>query len=187
MRKHTLSLIAGLLLASSAVWAAGIVHRGLETFDNFAVTGGVTRAHMSAAAARKAIQCTSATIATTSTTDCYVIAPEAGTLASVDFTPLVALTTDDTNFITWTITNLGQAGAGSTAMLATSPAGTNTTKTTGGAALAISTVRALTLSGTGSALVVASGDLLRIRATASGTLANTVTVPVYLVRFTGTT
>jgi hypothetical protein len=41
----------------------------------------------------------------------------------------------------------------------------------------------LTLNGTAANLVVAAGDRLRIRAAASGTLANTVTFPVYLVNF----
>ncbi len=124
------------------------------------------------------------TIATTSTSDAYVVVPEAGVLASAEINPLVALSTHDTNYIAWTITNLGQAGAGSTAMLATSPAGINTTKVTGGTALAVNTKQALTLSGTAASLVVAAGDKLLIRATANGTLANTVTVPVYILRFT---
>jgi hypothetical protein len=124
----------------------------------------------------------SATIATTSNTDVYVIAPYAATLASVSFSGVDALATSDTNYITWTITNLGQAGAGSTAMLAaTDP---NTTKATGGAAIAANTVKALTVNGTAANLVVAKGDRLRIRAAATGTLANTVTFPVYSLTFT---
>jgi hypothetical protein len=41
----------------------------------------------------------------------------------------------------------------------------------------------LTLNGTAANLVVADGDRLRIRATVSGTLANTVTFPVYNLEF----
>lgn len=130
-------------------------------------------------------QVTGGTIATTSTSDAYITVPESGILASAEVNPLVALATSDSNYITWTITNLGQAGAGSTAMLATSPAGINTTKTTGGTALAINTKQAFTLAAAANLAVVA-GDLLLIRATATGTLANTVTRPVYTLRFTAT-
>ena len=74
------------------------------------------------------------------------------------------------------------AGAGSAAMLAATDA--NTTKATGGAGLSANTLRTLTLNGTAANLVVAAGDRLRIRATVSGTLANTVTFPVYSLNFT---
>jgi hypothetical protein len=128
-------------------------------------------------------QSVGATIATTGNTDVYVTAPYAGSLSAATVTPLVALTADDTNYITWTITNLGQAGAGTAAMLAaTNP---NTTKATGGTGLAINTPRALTLNGTAANLVVAVNDLLLIRAAATGTLANTVTRPIYKLTFVG--
>ena len=147
--------------------------------------GAVTRIKMSAAAKRKAIQSESATIATTGNTDAYVIVPETGTLDSVDFSAIDALAAHDTNFITFSIANLGQAGAGSTAMLAATDA--NTTKATGGAALAANTKRSLTPHGTAANLVVTAGDRLLIRAAASGTLAGAVTGPVYTLRFSGTT
>lgn len=143
--------------------------------------GTTTSADFNGMKSEVPVMVTGGTIATTSTTDVYIVAAEAGVLASLSITPLVALATSDSNYITWTATNLGQAGAGSTAMLST--ADTNTTKATGGTALAVSTVRAFVLSGTASALVVAKGDLIRVRATATGTLANTVTVPVYMARF----
>jgi hypothetical protein len=147
--------------------------------------GAVTRTKESAAAARKPIQVVSASIATTGNTDNYVIVPEAGTLASVDFSSLAALAAHDSNYITFSITNLGQAGAGTAVMLAATDA--NTTKATGGTALSANTKRSLTLTATGADLVVAAGDRLLIRAAATGTLAGAVTVPVYLLRFTGTT
>lgn len=128
------------------------------------------------------IPVTSATIATTGNTDAYVIAPKAGSVSTITFSGVDALATSDTNYITWTVTNLGQAGAGSTALLATTPAGVNTTKATGGTAIAANTKHALTLSGTASNLVVAAGDRLRIRAAATGTLANTVTFPAYMIQ-----
>ena len=123
-----------------------------------------------------------ATIATTGNSDVYMIAPAAGVLSSAVFSGVDALAANDTNYITFSITNLGQAGAGSAAMLAATDA--NTTKATGGTALSANTVRSLTLNGTAANLVVAAGDRIRIRAAATGTLANTVTFPVYRMSFT---
>lgn len=125
-----------------------------------------------------------ATIATTTggTNDVFVVAPVAGTLSAARFSGVDALTANDTNYITFSITNLGTAGSGSAAMLAATDA--NTTKATGGTGLSANTLRTLTLNGTAANLVVAAGDRLRIRATVSGTLANTVTFPVYSLNFT---
>lgn len=145
----------------------------------------VTRAKQSTAAASKIDQVVSATIATTGSTDIYLIIPETGTLSSVDFSGVDALAASDTNYITFSITNLGQAGAGAVVMLAATNA--NTTKATGGTALSANTKRTLTLTGTSIDLDVVQGDRLRVRAAASGTLANTVTFPVYCARFSGTT
>lgn len=121
-----------------------------------------------------------ATIATTGNSDDYFIVPESGVLDSIDFSAVDALAASDTNYITWTLTNLGQAGAGTTVMLAATAA--NTTKVTGGTALAANTRRQLTLSGTAANLVVTKGDRLFLRAAATGTLGNTVTFPNYLFR-----
>jgi hypothetical protein len=147
--------------------------------------GAVTRAKMSAAGARKSVLQNSAEIATTGNTDAYVIVPEAGTLESIDFSAVSALTAHDSNYITFSITNLGQAGAGNTVMLAATDA--NTTKATGGTALVANAKRSLTVHGTPANLTVAAGDRLLIRAAATGTLAGAVTVPAYLLRFGGTT
>lgn len=122
----------------------------------------------------------SATIATTGNTDAYFIAPRSMTIVQIDFSAVDALATSDVNYITWTFTNLGQAGAGSTVILST--ADTNTTKTTGGSALAANTKRSLILSATVQDLQVIEGDRIRIRAAATGTLANTVTFPVYMIK-----
>lgn len=122
-----------------------------------------------------------ATIAVEGNTDAYVIAPQAGVLSSVLFSSLAALAKSDSNYVTFSITNLGQAGAGSTAMLAATAV--NTTKATGGVAIAANTKLPLTLNATAENLVVAAGDRLLIRAAATGTLANTVTFPVYLLSF----
>jgi hypothetical protein len=119
-------------------------------------------------------------IATTGDTDEYVIAKKSGSLIGVDFSSLAALAANDTNYVTFEITNLGQAGAGSVAMLAaTDP---NTTKATGGSALVANSKRQLVLHGTAANLVVVEGDRLRIRAAATGTLAGAVTRPVWNIK-----
>ena len=152
---------------------------------DISTSAAITREKLSAPSYRKAINVLSATIGTTGDADIYVIAPETGTLASADFSCVDALAASDTNYLTFSITNLGQAGAGSTAMLAATDA--NTTKSTGGAAASANTLRSLTVHGTAANLNVTTGDRLRIRAAATGTLANTVTFPTYLLRFSGTT
>jgi len=122
-----------------------------------------------------------ATIATTGNGDVFVIAPVSGVLSAAWFSGVDALAASDTNYITFTITNLGTSGSGTAAMLAATDA--NTTKSTGGTALTANARRVLSLSSTAANLVVAAGDRLRIRAAATGTLANTVTFPVYLLNF----
>ena len=123
-----------------------------------------------------------ATIATTGNSDVFIIASAAGVLTSAVFSGVDALAASDTNYITFSVTNLGQAGAGSAAMVAATDA--NTTKTTGGTALSANAARSLALNGIAANLVVAAGDRIRIRAAATGTLANTVTFPVYRLNFT---
>ena len=123
-----------------------------------------------------------ATITTTGNSDVFVIAPVSGVLSAAWFSGVDALAASDTNYITFTVTNLGTSGSGTAAMLAATDA--NTTKTTGGTALTANAQRVLSLNGTAANLVVAAGDRLRIRAAATGTLANTVTFPVYMLNFT---
>jgi hypothetical protein len=129
---------------------------------------------------QETIQTPNITVATTGNADQYVIAPRKGSLASVDVSGIDALAKSDTNYLTFTVTNLGQAGAGSTAMLA--PTDANTTKVAG-TALAANTKRSLTLHTTLANRKVVAGDRLRFRATATGTLANTVTGFTALFRF----
>lgn len=136
-------------------------------------------------ATRRAQQSQEKTVATTGNTDFYLIAPEDGVLDSIDISGIDALTAHDSNYITFSLTNLGQAGAGSTAMLAATDV--NTTKATGGSAIGANTKRSLTLHGTAANLVVAAGDRLRLRCAATGTLANTVTGTTALARFAATT
>lgn len=123
-----------------------------------------------------------ATIATTGNSDVFVIVDAAGVLTSARFSGTDALAASDTNFITFSLTNLGTTGAGSAAMLAATAA--NTTQVTGGTALTANALRNLTLNGTAANLVVAAGDRIRARAAVTGTLANTVTFPVYNLIYT---
>jgi hypothetical protein len=129
-----------------------------------------------------AVQSTAVTIATTSNTESYIVAPSAGFLESAIFSSVGSLAAHDTNFITFTITNLGLAGAGSAVMLAASDA--NTTKATGGTALTAVASRTLTLSSTLADLAVVKGDVLRIRYAADGTLAGTVAGAIVSATFT---
>lgn len=115
-------------------------------------------------------------IATTGDTDEYLIVPKSGRLVAAFFSSLAALAAHDTNFVTFLITNLGQAGAGSAAMLLATDV--NTTKITGGSAIAANTKRALSLNATTANLDVVEGDRLRVRFTAGGTLAGAVTRPI---------
>lgn len=118
-------------------------------------------------------------IATTSTTDEYVVAAKAGKVTSIGITSLSGLAAHDTNYLTFTVTNLGLAAGGSAALLAATDA--NTTKITGGSAMTASVTRALTLTSTAADLTVAEGDLLRLRATSAATLAGAVTRPQWIV------
>jgi hypothetical protein len=122
----------------------------------------------------------SGTIATTGNSDLLFTAAFAGVIDSIDFAGASALAANDSNYITFSVTNLGQGGAGSNALLAaTDP---NTTKATGGTALTANARRALTLHGTSGNLVVAKGDVIRLRAAATGTLAGAINNPCYTVR-----
>lgn len=107
------------------------------------------------------------------TTAISLIAPVTGTLTAAKFVAKDALATHATNLVTWAIVNKGQAGAGTTPMLAATAA--NTTTVTTGTALAAYTTRTLTLHGTAGNLAVTAGDCLEFTVTGSGTLANTIT------------
>lgn len=125
------------------------------------------------------------TIATTSTTDTYVQVPRSGTVIAAYYGGATALAASDTNYITFSITNLGSGGAGSTALLAATAV--NTTQATGGTALTANAVRTLTLSGTSANLSVTEGDTLRVRASVTGTLGGAISNPrvTLLIRTNG--
>jgi hypothetical protein len=126
-------------------------------------------------------QCTAGTtsIATTSTTDEYIIAAKTGKVTAIKLNSLSGLAAHDSNYITPTVVNLGAAGSGTAALLAASDA--NTTKATGGSALTANVLRSWTLSSTVADLNVTEGDVIRLRATATGTLAGAVTRPMWEV------
>jgi hypothetical protein len=117
------------------------------------------------------------TQATTGATNAYGMAPFAGKLAAAYFSAVDALAQHGSNYVTFTITNLGQAGAGTAAMLKTDDL--NTTKTTTGVAIVANGKFTLVLTATASDLVVAAGDRIKVTITATGTLANTLTFPVF--------
>ena len=149
---------------------------------------GIKNRSISAEARRRTAQASPATVGTSAgNTDIYVISPCTGTLDSVDFSCVDALTAHSTNHVTFSITNLGQLGAGSTAML---HATKNTTDSdvAGYFALAANTKQELYLStvltdGQFANLEVAVGDRLLLRIVAAGTLANSLTYPVFCLRF----
>jgi hypothetical protein len=118
-------------------------------------------------------------IATTSNTDEYMIAEKTGKVVSAKLSSLSGLATDNTNYLTLSITNLGQANGGTAALLAATDA--NTTKTTGGSALTANVPRALTLTSVAADLNVVEGDLLRLRAASAATLAGAVTRPIWQI------
>lgn len=113
------------------------------------------------------------TVTTTGEVQIPIIAPVSGTLTGIKFYGKDALATNNTNYVTFSATDTGQSGAGTTVLLAATNA--NTTKTTGGTAIAANTPRNLTLTTVGADLVVTAGDLILVIITPTGTLANTIT------------
>lgn len=144
------------------------------------ISGGGTSGTVTINAA-PSVATSTETITTTSDTDFFVIAPQAGTINGIFFSSTSALTADDTNYITFSATNLGTTGSGTAAMLAATDA--NTTKSTGGTGLVANAQRTLTLTATGADLVVAAGDRIRIRAAVTGTLAGAVAGSLFSVRY----
>lgn len=124
-----------------------------------------------------------ATIAVTGTQESTYIAKYAGTLTLVQFVPGASLAADNTNYVTFAITNKG-SGGGSTAMLVAGVP--NTTQVTGGSALTAYTKRTLALNATPANLVVAAGDTLSLTAAVTGTLVGAVTAPSFLITITPT-
>lgn len=148
--------------------------------------GGVSGTQLTTVGKTKTLQHIFSTIATTGAEETLFVAPCAGTLSLITISAKDALATDDTNYLTWSLVNKGQAGAGSQEMTDATSAH-NTTKTTGGQALVAYGKCVVPVDLTAGHLVVAQGDTLVFKATASGTLANTVTEGVVSLDFTFTT
>lgn len=127
------------------------------------------------------LEATRSTIPTTGNNDVDVLAPANGTLLEAIYSSNSTLAANDTNYITFSITNLGQGGAGSTVMLAATDA--NTTKATGGTGTTAGAARTLTLSSTLASLEVTKNDTLRIRFAVTGTLGAAQNEPVVQLRF----
>jgi hypothetical protein len=123
--------------------------------------------------------CNVGTVAATSATSGYGIVPKSGTIKAGFFSSVDALARHASNYVTFSITNLGQAGAGSTAILATDDG--NTTKTTTGVAIVANGKFTLVLHGTAANLAVVEGDRLQFTVTAAGTSANTNTFSHFML------
>lgn len=131
----------------------------------------ITGASLSAAAATHVLSQTVATIPTAAgTIEVLFIAPFAGTVTAIKTVFKEALLANNTNFLSVRAVNLGQAGAGTTDLLLATDV--NSTKVTLGTALAAYAMRDWAL---GASLAVAAGDVVAVRFTGNGTLANTLT------------
>jgi hypothetical protein len=105
-----------------------------------------------------------------------IIAPVTGVVSAASLLPDTAVSASDTNYWTFTIVNLGQANAGTQAILAaTAP---NTTKATGGTAMAVNVPFPLALAGT--TLAVTKGDVLVITATKTASATTIANLHAYI-------
>lgn len=89
------------------------------------------------------------------------IAPRAGTVSSVTYTTVTAITGANTNTRSVTLVNKGQTGAGTTTMA--------TLQFDSGVNTVAADEKTITLSGTPANLVVAAGDVLQWQSAAVGT------------------
>lgn len=119
--------------------------------------------------------------ATTGDNTGYVYVPRSGFLVSAQVTAEDALAANDTNYLTFTVTNTLASGSGTTAMLAATDA--NTTKSTGGTAITAVVGRSLTVHGTAANLRVNAGDVIKVTEAVTGTLANAVDKPIVRLTF----
>ena len=129
---------------------------------------------------------TSTAIGTQGTTLSYVIVPETSRLSGVSFSGSQGHGSSSTDYITFQITNLGQAGAGVDTLLH----GSSTTKgtdvaTAGLGGLGTDTTYPLTLVTTVGTLSVSKNDRLKLSAAVTGTLTNQITYPSWILTFGG--
>lgn len=109
---------------------------------------------------------------TTGASTAFYKVTRSGVLLGVDFISKDLLAADNTNYLTFTLTNKLGSGSGSTAMLAATDV--NTTKLTLGTGLTANVGRSLTINATAANLRISGGDVLQFSSTATGTLANVV-------------
>lgn len=143
---------------------------------NELAAGAVTVAQLSANMALRTPDREAGTITTTTGTEVLINCPVAGTINAIAFVAKDALATSNTNYIAFGVINK-QAGAG-TGVVVDNTNAANSTKTTGGAAIAAYAHFFMTL---GAATTVAAGDILALSATVTGTLANQVTEGLWVV------
>jgi hypothetical protein len=112
------------------------------------------------------------TIATTGASEAILVVPYTGLITNFRVGGSVALATDNTNFIQFSAVNRGHTdGTGNTALLNVA-SGASSTKTTGGGPLVAYAGTSLVPAGALQPVTV--NDVIRVVATANGTLANTV-------------
>jgi hypothetical protein len=126
---------------------------------------------------QKSIQFPVPTVPTAAgTIELLFIARVTGTVAGVRVAFKDALAAHDTNFVQFSLINKSAADAEIMPLNAA-----NSTKITGGTALSAYTVRSFSL--VGGTVAVTSGQLLALRITGAGTLANTLTEGIADVTF----
>lgn len=165
--------------------------KGCVFFDTDVVTGisgfyinlGTNTSCKFRVAGSQAVSVVSATAIGTGAgaTKNYIIAPMSGRLSGVRFSGSQGCNSTAANYITFTIVNKGQSGAGSTNMLH----GSATTKPGDLGTVTAGAVMSLTLTSTLTDRDVTIGDRLELVSTVTGTLSAQVTNPTYLLTFGG--
>ena len=155
------TIVTGLSAITSVTIAKPLLQLlGLRSVDG---------AMLSAAAAVKTIEIPLGTIS--ATTAFTIIAPaDAAKVAAVVLAVKTTVAANDTNYWTVGVVNKGPAGSGTTAVLATTDA--NTTKATGGSALAGYVARTLSLHATEANRNTAANDVLEVTLTKTASAAN---------------
>ena len=117
----------------------------------------------------------------TATVTCTFRVPRSGKLAGIAVVGADTLAASDTDYVTFSAVNKLRSGAGAVALLSGSDA--NTTKATGGSAWTAYVSRTLTLTATDADLVVTAIDVIEVKITVTGTLANVVNRPTVRLLF----
>lgn len=115
----------------------------------------------------------------------YVFVPEkAVNIISFSLVSTAAVTKSDTNYWTFSSQNRNSTtGLGTTALFATTPAGTNTTKSTGGTAIVANVLYPFSLT-TANVRAVAGGSVINFTATKTSS-ATTITEAGIFIKYQG--